>query len=231
MKEQLPAQVLAELFSNSLVYTGERFIRTEYVKEAVAVSGIKLETAAKKPDAINKQSIIEEPEAITLKQEPAVNKILPVEEKPVHIAVKSEAVEEKVNKPGKWYLGNYEKRFVVLINDVDNVYLNDKDLEFLTGILNACKMNFAQIALINFKNNAVSFQQLKKELQPRYLVAFGINALQIQLPFSMPDYQVQQYDYCAILTAPPLIDLNATTAAAKTEKGKLWSCLKKMLDL
>ena len=219
MKEQLPAQVLAALFSNSLVYTGEKFAGTAYLQETPAVVTIKQEPAADKTDIINKQSIVSEPEITIARQEPAV-----IEEKPA-------PVEEKVNKPAKWYLGNYEKKFVVLVNDENNVYVNDENLQFLTGVLNACKMNLAHIALINLHNHPINFQQLKQGLQPVFIVAFGINALQMELPFSMPDYQVQQYSNCSILTAPGLNELNQTTAAAKAEKTKLWNCLKKMLNL
>lgn len=189
MKEQLPPQVLAELFSNSLVYTGEKF---------------------------NTETIDEVQQSFTIDK--------PVEPQPAPI-------EEKVHRPGKWYLGNYERKFIVLVHDEHNVYLNEKELEFLTGILNACKMNLAHIGLINFNNHPVQFRQLKKDLHPQFIISFGISALQMELPFSMPDYQVQQYDGCAILTAPALGQLNATTPAAKTEKTKLWNSLKKMLNL
>jgi len=169
MKEQLPAFVLAELFSNSLVSTGDE-LRPGQVKESTS-------------------------------------------------------------KPEKWYLGNYEKKIIVLVNDSDNIYLSDEGLDFLSGILNACKLNLAHIALININSNPVNFQQLQKELQPAFLLSFGVKALQIELPFSMPDYQVQQYSNCSVLTAPPLLGLNLQTPEAKTEKTKLWKSLKKMLDL
>lgn len=224
MKEQLPAQVLAALFSNSLVYTGEKFAGTEYVYETVVAVSINQAPVADKTGTVNKQPIASGPEIIIAKQEPAVKKSSFIEERP-------EPVEEKVNKPAKWYLGNYEKKFVVLVNDESNVYVSDENLQFLTGVLNACKMNLAQIALINLHNHPINFQQLKQDLQPEFIVAFGINALQMELPFSMPDYQVQQYSNCSVLTAPALRELNQTTAAAKAEKAKLWNCLKKMLNL
>jgi len=225
MKERLPAQVLAALFSNSLVYMGEKFAGTEYVYEVTEAIDINHASGTNKTEAVvNKEPIPANPETATPKKEPAVKKPSVVEEKP-------EPVEEKVNKPGKWYLGNYEKKFIVLVNDEDNVYLGDDDLQFLTGVLNACKMNLAQIALINLHKHPVNFQQLKQDLQPVFIVAFGINALQMELPFSMPDYQVQQYSNCSILTAPVLSQLNKPTAAAKAEKTKLWNCLKKMLNL
>ncbi len=136
-----------------------------------------------------------------------------------------------IQKTQKPYLGGYEKKIVVLVEDTSNIYLNDQSLDFLTGILNACKLNLAHIALINFNNHAVNFQQLKKELQPEFLISFGVKPLQIELPFTMPDYQVQQYSSCTILVAPPLLELNRQTPEGKAEKTKLWKSLKKMLDL
>ena len=99
--------------------------------------------------------------------------------------MKPKSIKEELPKPKKIYLGKYERKIIVLVNDTANVHLNDNDLEFLTGILNACKLNLSQIALINFVKNAVDFALLRKEMQSEYILLFGVNALQIQLPFTM----------------------------------------------
>ena len=177
MKEQLPAFVLSELFSNSLVYTGEKIIND-----------------------LPKENIIS--------------------------SAKKEGLSTKRN-----YLGNYQKEVIVLVNDENNTYLSDDALEFLTGILGACKLNLADIALINFNKTSVDFTQLKKEMKPGYLLLFGINAVQVQLPFAMPDYQVQQYDNCRIVSAPGLQLLNQSTPEIKAEKTKLWKSLQKMFSI
>ncbi|HEX5151271.1 MAG TPA: hypothetical protein VFW07_07470 [Parafilimonas sp.] len=169
MKDQLPAFVLADLFSDSLVHTGENLRRES------------------NNDALPKQE--------------------------------------------KNYLGNYDRKIIVLVNDKNNMYLNDEEMEFLTGILNACKLNFAHIALINFSNNPVDFNQLRKKMQAEYLLMFGVSTLQVQLPFTMPDYQVQQYDNCKIVTAPSLNELNKKTPDAKTQKTKLWKSLQNIFSL
>jgi hypothetical protein len=131
----------------------------------------------------------------------------------------------------KLYLGDYKKNVVVLVDDAANVFLDDESLQFLSGILNACKLNLSHIALINFNKNNLKFAALKKELKPEYLLLFGITALQIELPFTMPDYQVQQYSNCKILIAPALTDLNNASAKAVAEKKKLWSSLKNMFSI
>ena len=145
--------------------------------------------------------------------------------------VKRAPINDDLPKLKKNYLGNYERKIIVLVNDDGNMYLGDGELEFLTGILNACKLNLAHIALINFNNNPVDFNQLRKKMQAEYLLMFGVNTLQIQLPFTMPDYQVQQYDNCKIVTAPSLIALNNKTQLAKAEKTKLWKSLQNIFSL
>jgi hypothetical protein len=72
---------------------------------------------------------------------------------------------------------------------------------------------------------------LKNDLQAEFLISFGITALQIELPFTMPDYQVQDYNKCKIVTAPSLHELKQPTEIAKAEKTKLWKSLKNMFDL
>jgi hypothetical protein len=67
-------------------------------------------------------------------------------------------------------------------------------------------------------------------MQAEYLLMFGVDTLQIQLPFTMPDYQVQQYDNCKIVMAPSLTDLNKKTSHAKSEKTKLWKSLQNVFS-
>jgi hypothetical protein len=134
-------------------------------------------------------------------------------------------------KPSKNFLGNYEKKIIVLVDDADNVYLDEKNLDFLSGILNACHLNIGHIALMNFHQQAVAFNQLKKDMQPVCLIAFGVDTLQLQLPFDMPQYQVQDYNSCKILTAPSLTVLNQPTNEAKTEKLKLWQSLQNIFSI
>ena len=138
---------------------------------------------------------------------------------------------DDIKNPVNWFLGSYEKKIVVLVNDPENLFLDDSSLQFLTGILTACKLNLGQVALINFNKHPVSYKRLKKDLQPQSLLLFGISAMQIELPFDMPEYKVQSYDNCTILIAPPLQILNSIAEETKKQKAMLWNCLKKMFDL
>lgn len=133
--------------------------------------------------------------------------------------------------PGKIYLGNYQRKIIVIVNDTEHPFTCETNLGFLMGVLNACKLNLADIALVNFYKYPYVFPVLKKEMFPEIIIMFGITSLQIELPFAMPDYQVQEYDKCKILTAPGLNELNRDTKEAKSEKAKLWKCLKTLFSL
>ena len=79
--------------------------------------------------------------------------------------LKAPLAKDDLVKNKKLYLGDYKKKIVIITSDNNNMYVSDESLEFLSGVLNACKLNLADIALTNFNNTAVNFLDLKKEMQ------------------------------------------------------------------
>jgi hypothetical protein len=131
----------------------------------------------------------------------------------------------------KWFLGDNKKGISILVNDETAVYLNDESLNFLSTILGACKLNLGDVAIINLANQAVNFATLKEKLQPQYYLLFSVTANQIELPFTVPHYQVQAYGGSSFLLAPSLQNMLGTGQEAKLEKSKLWLSLKKMFNI
>lgn len=150
-------------------------------------------------------------------EKPAAEKIMPKEENPV--------IERQ------WYLGSNLQKITLMVNEKQAVYLQDDSLQFLSTILGACKLNLGDVAIVNFQNDPVDYSLLKEKLAPRFLILFGVTAKQIQIPFTVPYYQVQQHDNCSFLLAPALDKMLGTTQEAKLEKSKLWLCLKKMFNV
>ncbi len=134
-------------------------------------------------------------------------------------------------RPSKWYLGSNGKRIVILVKEADAVFLNEENLDFLTKILGACKLNMGDIAVVNMIQYTPLFTEIKAELNPLVCLLFDVTATTIQLPFTIPNYQVQAYNGCQFLIAPPLGIFNENTEAAKLEKTKLWVSLKKIFNL
>lgn len=138
---------------------------------------------------------------------------------------------EKPSQEKEWYLGNNLQKITLLVREKEAVYLTDESLQFLSSILGACQLNLGDVAVINYQNDPVSFGFVKEKLTPRFVLLFGVSAPEIQLPFTVPHYQVQQHANCSFLLAPALNKLIGDSKEAKLEKSKLWLCLKKMFNI
>lgn len=129
------------------------------------------------------------------------------------------------------FLGDNKKNISILVKDEQAVYLNDTSLQFLSAILAACRLNLGDVAIVNFYTNPSDFSNIKSRLKPNFLIVFDIKPSALQLPFDLPNYQVQAYDQCSMLFAPSLDLLTNDSREAKLEKSKLWLCLKNMFNL
>ncbi|CAN5429872.1 hypothetical protein BH10BAC2_BH10BAC2_48530 [soil metagenome] len=131
----------------------------------------------------------------------------------------------------KWFLGDNKKNITVLLKDPAAVYINDEWLGTLSKLLAACKLNLADIAIVNLKPD-ITFALIKGQLQPRNVLMFDVTTNDLALPFSIPSYQVQQYGGCTFMTAPAItLSADKTTESIKTEKRSLWDKLKVIFNV
>ena len=131
----------------------------------------------------------------------------------------------------QWWLGSNLQKITLIVNETDTVYVNDESLQFLSTILGACKLNLGDVAIVNYAQELVNYGIIKDTLAPRFLLLFGVTAQEVQLPFTIPYYQVQKYAGSEILLAPSLANMMGSSQEAKLEKSKLWLCLKKMFNV
>lgn len=126
------------------------------------------------------------------------------------------------------FLGNNSQNILLLINEENTPFLADDDLNFLVGILTACRLTLADTALINIhKNPGITYKAILQHFKPGVIICFDINLASLEFPLAFPEYQVQQYNRQSYLAAPSLKKL----AADKQEKIRLWACLKKIFSI
>jgi hypothetical protein len=129
---------------------------------------------------------------------------------------------------GLHFLGENKQHITILVAETDAIYLPDASLNFLLGILGACKLTMAHVALVNLERNPpLDYATLQQELATKICVLFGVLPSQLQLPLGFPLYQIQKFNNQQYLAAPPLIQL----LQDKAEKTKLWNCLKTLFNL
>lgn len=137
-------------------------------------------------------------------------------------------VEKKTPSASLNILGKNNKGILVVVNNRDAAFLEDEELNFLLGILSACKLNMDDAGILNIsKHTGVDYKKISAELNADIILLFGVPANDIQLPLSFPDYQIQRYNNQTYLSAPLLSSLQHD----KAEKTKLWNCLKQIFSI
>jgi hypothetical protein len=125
-------------------------------------------------------------------------------------------------------LGNNQQKILILVADEETLYLPDEQLNFLMGILTACKLTMQDVAILNTrKNTNLSYTNFVTVLKSATVILFGVETSTIELPLQFPTYQIQAYNNQTYLSAPSLTVLQND----KAEKTKLWLCLKQVFSL
>ena len=107
----------------------------------------------------------------------------------------------------------------------------DNQLAFLTKILEACRMNLADVAIVNNAAAPVTITALRQQLQPKIVLLFGVEPTAIRMPINFPTFKQLSYDDCTYLSSPALDQLVPDTGDSKLLKSKLWVSLKTLFDV
>ncbi|OSZ80407.1 hypothetical protein CAP36_03900 [Chitinophagaceae bacterium IBVUCB2] len=125
-------------------------------------------------------------------------------------------------------LGNNQRNILIIVKSSDAVYLPDNELDFLTGILGACKFSLADVAIVNLAGYPdASYKELTTFFKSKIVLLFDIEPANFGLPMSFPHYQLQPFANNSFLYSPSLKNLEND----KVEKSKLWVCLKRLFNL
>lgn len=128
-------------------------------------------------------------------------------------------------------LGENRKNISIIVSDSTAVHLSDEKLELITKLLSACKLTLADVAIINNFNKSIVFKQIQEQLKPNYILLFGINEKQFELPLIFPEYRIQMHNNCQMLIASDLDKMIGNTDEVRMEKSKLWLSLKQMFGV
>jgi hypothetical protein len=198
---KLPDVVIADLYRQSLVQDSESAIVVPEVEQPVSQPAT----------------------AVGTKQRPGSGPATPA------LPQQQTGQQPPATKGGAYkVLGNNKRNISVVVHFPNEVFVPESDLQFLTKMLSACKLNLADVAIVNHATAEVAIDQLKEQLRPLHVLLFGVEPTTIQLPISFPAFKEQAYAGTTYLFAPGLAQLNQETEEAKLTKRKLWDCLKRM---
>ncbi len=125
------------------------------------------------------------------------------------------------------HLGKNEKNILIVVDAPGTAFLPDADLNLLVGILTACKLSMADVAVVNYHtNNSIGYESLMENFEPVTVFLFGVLPADLQFPLHFPYFQLQQYNGQIYISAPSLGQL----AVNKEQKKELWACLQKYIS-
>jgi len=201
--EVMPAALLAGMFSTGIVVLPEEFKEVKKQAMTTQVPAAK-EVAKKSPKDV-------------------------VKELDTDVARVEIAIVQEPDVPLVW-LGNFQKKVLVVVQDTTARHLNDVDYGFLTKILEAVNLSIADTAIVNAAAHPLEYYALQEKLPAAVAFYFGIAPADIGAPIRFPHFQVQKWNQTTFLFSPPLSQLNGTDAEAITLKKNLWASLKRIFD-
>lgn len=135
----------------------------------------------------------------------------------------SQKKDESLSETTPVSLGHFQKKILILVHEPVDLHLNEGDLQFLTGILNACQWSLADISLVNRCSNPEwTWEMLIHRMQPVLSIGFGINEADYNnLGVNQP-YQTTSLGNTRLILSSKL----SLLAQRPDEKKALWNCLK-----
>ena len=126
------------------------------------------------------------------------------------------------------FLGGNEKKIVFLFSDSHNKFLADAQATLLYNLVTACGLTMADVAFVNFfHNNSITHRDLATRLQAKKVLIFGIPAASLDLPFTIPFFQMQNFGEQVYMMSPPVEELQTN----KELRNQLWICLQKIFNI
>jgi len=144
------------------------------------------------------------------------------------VCLKEVDPETPTSPPASKFLGSNQKQVTIVVNTTEAPFLTDKSFSFLTGILNACKLNMADVAVFNrHQSPDMNYNSVNTIAHPVVTLLFGVSPQEIGLPLQFPHFQVQRYNNVTYTWAPDLDSIEKD----KLIKTQLWTSLKTIFQL
>ena len=146
------------------------------------------------------------------------------------VIIKSGVQPDSLKKESKKinFLGGNKKKIVFIGNDNQNKFLGDDQMKFLSDLLNACNLTMADIAFLNFsEGSGFSYHDVNGQLHPEKILMFGVSAKELDLPFEIPYFQMQNFQSLLYTISPTLAEIQLDNNLKK----RLWACLQKIFNI
>ncbi|HRE50856.1 MAG TPA: hypothetical protein PK339_05525 [Flavitalea sp.] len=126
------------------------------------------------------------------------------------------------------FLGNNNNHILILTSDTRHAFLPEDHLALLIKMLEACKLNTGDTAIVNLAARPLAYSLLKEQLRPQKILFFGVDPAAIKIPAENAPFRIGRFEDCFFVCAPSLAELNGNSGEAKALKTRLWVCLQQL---
>lgn len=145
----------------------------------------------------------------------------------VFILEDSQSIQPSLETDAYKHLGGFEKSILILVTDHQNTWLSDADMNLLTAILNACRLNMNDIAIANVDRlNLYPVDTYVNLMHPSKLLIFGTINTDLFQAHVQP-FSIFQHHQMKWLKSPALSLLSQQPESKKA----LWISLKTMFEI
>ncbi len=122
-------------------------------------------------------------------------------------------------------LGDNQKNVLILVRSINNEVITEKELNFLNGILSACKLTIRDVAIFNLTQApGIRYDKLLEYYSPVCVLMFGVTASDIDMPVNFPEFNICNFQKVRLVRSPSLEEVEANQSFKKS----LWACLKQI---
>lgn len=126
------------------------------------------------------------------------------------------------------WLGSFNKKIMILVNDPTAVHLAENELALLTKMLEALKLSIADVALVNTARHAGNMAELLLALPATTVLLFGVEPFSMNIPMRFPYFQIQRWNDQVYVYSPSLLQLNTPSPDQVSHKKSLWITLQEV---
>lgn len=124
------------------------------------------------------------------------------------------------------FLGGNAAGILILVNDKKNTFLGEEEMNLLIKMLEACKLNTGDVAIVNLATDPHPVDSIISEMRPEKIIAFGNEDA-----VTSPLYQISSLSGIPIVSANSLSEMLSKTEDSKVAKQKLWTSLKSLFGM
>lgn len=126
------------------------------------------------------------------------------------------------------FLGGNNQKILFVTKDSHHKFLGDDHMKFLNDFLNACNLTLADIGFVNISGqNGLSYHDLMQQLSPKKIFVFGLTTKELEFPFEIPFFQVQNFNQQVYVFCPSLEKIQLD----KELKKQLWTSAQKIFNI